>query len=216
MIARNLIIVGGGGQANVIIDAMDKDVYENIYIEDPHIFDKKRYGVEIVDYAERLNLTNLEFIIALGDNYSRYLAYKSLLQRFGEIVLATIVHPTAYISKRAKIGKGSVVCGGVFVGPETVVGKGVILNTNCSVDHDCCLSNFVSVGPNAVLGGNVEVGERSVIAISTTISNNVIIGCDNIIGANSFVHRSIDRSREVWFGSPARKIRSRGVDEKYL
>lgn len=212
----SLIVVGGGGQANVIIDALNKQDYSQVYIEDPFISEKCRYGVDIVKNFEILGKLSFEFIIAIGSNFLRSEITKSISTRVKDPKFATVIHPTAYVSPRARIGEGTVICGGAFVGPETITGRGVILNTNCSVDHNCILSDFCSIGPAATLGGNVNIGRRSVIAISATIKHRINVGNDVVVGARSLLMNDISADAELWYGTPSRKIRNREIDENYL
>jgi acetyltransferase EpsM len=37
------------------------------------------------------------------------------------------------------------------------VGKNVILNTGCIIEHECVLGDAVHIGPGAVLAGNVKL-----------------------------------------------------------
>ncbi|MDB2478806.1 acetyltransferase [Alphaproteobacteria bacterium] len=213
---KNLVIVGGGGQANVIVDAVDKASYTNIFIEDPFICENTRYGIDVINDSSNYQPSSLEFVIAIGDNYKRSLILQSLNNRFHNPKCATIIHPNANVSERAKIGAGTVICSGAFVGPETKVGSHVILNTNCSVDHDCVINDFSSIGPNATLGGNVTIGVRTTISISATISHGVEIGDDNVIGAGSLVLEKISTNNSVWLGTPAHLHRKRKKNERYL
>src|SRR5690606_42086685 len=62
---------------------------------------------------------------------------RSTLFPYTTLFRSRALHPSALISKRATIGVGSVVMAGVTVNSEATVGRHVILNTQCSVDHDC-------------------------------------------------------------------------------
>jgi acetyltransferase EpsM len=41
------------------------------------------------------------------------------------------------------------------------VGKNVIINTSCIIEHECFLGDTVHIAPGAVLAGNVTIGERT-------------------------------------------------------
>ena len=96
--------------------------------------------------------TNNRFIISIGNNKTRKEIAQSL-----EVNYITLIHPRNNISKRAYIGEGTVAMAGVSVNSSTQIGKHVILNTNCSVDHDCVIEDFAHISPNAALAGNVQV-----------------------------------------------------------
>ncbi|HEX2874560.1 MAG TPA: hypothetical protein VHP33_25075, partial [Polyangiaceae bacterium] len=71
-------------------------------------------------------------------------------------LLATVVHPNAVIAAQTPVGDGTFVAAGVVVNVGARVGENVILNTSCSVDHECDIRDGVHVGPGVRLGGSVE------------------------------------------------------------
>lgn len=106
-------------------------------------------------------VTPQEYDIALGigDNSAR-------AQQFTEIEqlgfsFPVIVHPTAFVSRFASIGAGSVLFAQTAVNAGTVIGKAAIINTSASVDHDCILDDFVHISPGANLAGNNGVSTHS-------------------------------------------------------
>ena len=95
------------------------------------------------------------------------------------------------------------------------IGNGLILNTGSTIDHDCYLDDFPSIAPGVSVGGNVKIGKRSVISIGAKIKHNISIGDDSVIGGWSFVNKNIGNNY-VSYGIPAKEIRRRKKDEKYL
>ena len=101
------------------------------------------------------------------------------------------------------------------INSNSKIGKGVIVNTHSSLDHDNCLMDFASVAPSVTTGGNVCIGCRSAISIGAVIKNGLKIGSDALIGASSYVNINIP-SNYLAYGTPAKIIRRREVGEKYL
>lgn len=87
------------------------------------------------------------------------------------------------------------------------MGKGVRLNTNVDVMHDCCIGNYSSIAPNTVLLGGCKIGKCSYIGANATILPNLSVGENTIIGAGSVVTRDI-RSNTVVAGNSARYLKS--------
>ena len=84
---------------------------------------------------------------------------------------------------------------------------GAIINTNASVDHDCCIGDGVHIGPGTALAGNVVVGAESILGAGATVIPGVQIGSRATIGAGSVLIRDIlDGTTDV--GVPARIIRN--------
>ena len=56
----------------------------------------------------------------------------------------TLAHPTAFISKNAKIGAGSQIMAGSIIAPEVEIGQDCIINTNATVYHESFLESIAS------------------------------------------------------------------------
>jgi acetyltransferase-like isoleucine patch superfamily enzyme len=90
-----------------------------------------------------------------------------------------------------------------------------VLNTKCSVDHDCFIDDYASISPGATIGGNVSIGSYSVIALGANVIHAKKIGQHSIIGAGSTVINDIG-SHVIAYGTPAKVVRNRIQGEKYL
>jgi acetyltransferase EpsM len=85
------------------------------------------------------------------------------------------------------------------------IGKNVILNTGCIIEHECILEDAVHIAPGAVLAGAVCVGERTFIGANSVVKQNIIIGKDATIGAGSVLITNV-LDNEIWVGNPAKRI----------
>ncbi len=103
----------------------------------------------------------------------------------------TIIHPSATISRFAKIGEGTVVQRGVNVSANTKIGNFCKLNTNCNVMHDNTIGDYVTIAPNAVLLGYVSVGEKCYIGANGTVLPQLYIGKGSTIGAGAVVTKNV-------------------------
>ena len=92
--------------------------------------------------------------IAVGDNVSR----KRELHAHPHMQWVTLIHPSAVVSPSTKIGDGTIIMAGVVVQAGAIIGRHVILNTCCSVDHECVIEDFAHIAPGAHLCGDVIVG----------------------------------------------------------
>ena len=94
---------------------------------------------------------------------------------------------------------------GVVVNPGARIGSNVVLNTACSVDHDCVVADHAQLCPGVHLGGNVTVGELAMVGTGVSVIPGVRIGSGCTIGAGAVVTRDIpDNSLAV--GVPARVV----------
>lgn len=112
------------------------------------------------------------------------------LKRIG-FRLPIISSPTAYISKFAKIGEGTVIMHGAIINAFASVGINSIINTGAILEHDVKIGDNCSISPNATLNGGVSVGNNSFIGSKSVIINNINIGKNKFIKSNSLVKKNL-------------------------
>lgn len=145
-----LIILGAGGYGKTIDDvASQLGKYEDIKFLDDNVA-----GENILGKTESFkNLINddTEFYPAFGDNEHRYNWILKLDEAGAKI--ATIIHPSAYVSPKAVIEKGSAVLPNASINYGAVITYGCIVNIGAIVDHNVLLGNGAHVCPGAVVKG---------------------------------------------------------------
>ena len=77
------------------------------------------------------------------------------------------------------------------------------------------MKSFSSIAPRVAAGGNVKIGLRSAVSIGATIKHGIPVGDAAVIGANSYVNKSVD-SNVVAYGSPCKFVRERIKGDPYL
>ncbi|TAJ77012.1 MAG: acetyltransferase [Gallionellaceae bacterium] len=203
-----LLIVGAGGHGKVVADtALETSRWDEILFLDDAWPEKKQNGYWDIR-GKAIQLENwkaqcTDAIVAIGNNHLRMELQSKLVSAGFEI--ATIVHPSARVSRFAKLGAGSVVFANAVINVDAEIGEAAIINTAATVDHDCRLGNGVHVAPGGNLGGGVTVGDFSWIGIGAAIRHYIMIGADVTVGAGAVVVSNVlDGVTAV--GSPARPI----------
>lgn len=202
---KRLAIIGASGHGKVVADAASCGGWKGIVFFDDawptltHVFDWRVAGRTEDLFRDVHHFDGV--VIAIGNNAVR----QSIAKKFNEtdVVLSTIVHPTACISRFATIGQGSVVLAGAVLNPDCHIGDNCIINTNATIEHDCVLENGVHVSPNASLGGHVYVGNLSWIGIGASVKQATVIGMRVMVGAGAAVVSNIPDNVTV-VGVPAR------------
>lgn len=118
-----------------------------------------------------------------------------------------VVHPRAFVSSSAQIGRGTVVLVNAVVNTAALIGENVIINTAATVDHHCVIGNHVHIAPGAHLAGGVQVGEGAQIGIGACIRENVRIGKNAVVGAGAVVLADVPEN-VLTAGVPARILKS--------
>lgn len=198
-IVKKLVIVGASGHGKVIADIAVKNGYEKIIFLDNNENVKECAGFPVVGKAIEAEKFHCDKIVAIGNAKIR----ERLQNNLSGVI--TLIHPNAVISRRVKIGSGTVVMAGAVINSDVIIGKGCIVNTGASLDHDCILGDYVHVSVGAHVAGTVEIGHRTWIGAGTTIINNVSIYKDCIIGAGAVVIKNIDKSG-TYVGVPVKCI----------
>jgi acetyltransferase EpsM len=95
---------------------------------------------------------------------------------------------------------------GAIVSPGAELGRGVLLNTKASVDHDSRVGDFAHVSLGATVGARCVVGEETLVAPGATVASGCRIGARTVVGAGSVVVRDLPDDVVAW-GAPARVVR---------
>jgi sugar O-acyltransferase (sialic acid O-acetyltransferase NeuD family) len=202
-----LAILGASGHGKVVADIAELCGWNEIHFYDdnwPTICTNGAWSVwgGTSQLAENINIYD-GVIVAIGDNSIRYNKTLYLAER--GFRLATLIHPTATVSRYAEIAPGSVVMAGAVVNPYANIGMASIINTAATVDHDCMIAYGVHVSPGVNVAGAVVVGKLTWLGIGATIKQCVAIGHGVIVGAGAVVVNDIADGLTV-VGVPARAI----------
>lgn len=203
---NSLIVVGAGGHGIVVAEtAAESGKWNAIAFLDDKYPKLRQVGewpvLGKLDSAHDFVTKYPESIIAIGNNKLRI----QLLQHYQALGFqpSIVVHPSAFVSRLATLGQGTVVFAQAAVNPLAKLGAGCIVNTGATVDHHCQLDDGVHICPGAHLAGDVSIGRYSSIGIGASVRDGVRIGHNVTIGAGAAVIH--DQPNEiVAFGVPAR------------
>ena len=198
---NRLIIIGASGHGKVVADIAKRCGYEDIVFLDNDQEIKSCAGYPVLGPDTLAAELEGDIFIAIGKAEYR----RTLMDRYVGRNMPTLIHPNAAIADDVKIGAGSVVMAGAVINPNTRIGRGCIINTCASVDHDCIVEDFVHIAVGAHLCGSVTVGKETWIGAGSTISNNITICKNCMIGAGAVVIRNI-KYPGTYIGVPACEV----------
>lgn len=209
---KPLLIVGAGGHAMVVIDAirlMTPDA--NIAVFDD---DERKHGLVLAGCVVTAPLSAFasspcDYHVAVGNNAARE-RIDATLSRLG-FSRRAVVHPRACVSASAVLGDAVFVAAQAVVAPTARLGTAVIVNHGAVVDHECIVGAFSHIAPNATLAGNVRIGQRVLIGAGANILPGITIGDDCMVGAGAVVINDLAPGT-THVGVPARR---RNFEGKY-
>ena len=197
-----LLVIGAGGHAKVVVDTALAAGHEIAGIVGTPDDPADVLGFPVSHSADGLQADG--FIVGVGRNDLRAQHFDKYVSR-GMQPLA-LVHPSAIIGTGVRIGRGTVVVGGVVVNAEAEIGDNAILNTGCTVDHDVVIGDHALIGPQAALCGGVAIGTGVLLGAGVTAAPRVCVGEWTTVGAGAAIVDDLP-PRTVCVGVPARPIR---------
>ena len=149
-----LVILGAGGYGRTVQDIAHQLDYSTIVLDDANpAHPLSTFSSYISD--------DTEFIPAFGNNAFRLEWINRIEESGGQ--LATLIHPTAYVSPTATIFPGTVILPHAIINTDVVVGKGCIINLGAIVDHGCILEEGVHICLGAIVKGENRIQKCSKI-----------------------------------------------------
>ncbi|MDR2876766.1 MAG: NeuD/PglB/VioB family sugar acetyltransferase [Chromatiales bacterium] len=118
---------------------------------------------------------------------------------------ATLIHPSAQVSPRARIGRNVLVMAGAVITSNAVIGDHVCVLPNSVIHHDTVIGEGSLIGSNVTIAGSVKVGRQCYIGSGTSIMNGLEIGDGALLGLGTNVIRSVTPGSRV-VGNPARPL----------
>lgn len=204
---KKLAILGASGHGKVVADIAECCGWEVAFFDDskPLGFINLTWPV-LGSYQDLIaQLGRFEgVVVAVGNNAIRLARSRSLRDEGASLV--TLTHPSACVSRYARMEAGSVIMPSAVINAGARVGLACIVNTGASIDHDCVLADGVHISPGARLAGEVVVGEHSWIGIGASIRQQICIGANAMVAAGAVVVKAVEDNATV-AGVPAIRMR---------
>lgn len=203
---KPLILIGGGGHCKSVIEVAESTGYQILGVLDmPEDIGKEILSTKVIGTDEDISsyVDKAEFVITVGfitNPSTRIKLYNRVKEVGGK--LAKIIASTAYVSKYAEIGEGTVVMHHAFVNAGAKIGNNVILNTFCNVEHDAVIGDQCHISTGVMVNGDCKVGNNVFVGSQSVLANGITIDDDLIIGAGSFARKSL-KYKGIYSGNPA-------------
>lgn len=189
---KPIYVLGAGGHAKVIIDALRSQGLTPSGVVDPVApNDHKVLGVNVIGDDEVLKKFAPDSIwLANGVGatpHSRVNTKLFEIWRDKGYSFIKVQHASAVVSAHAVVHEGSQIMAGAVVQAASVIEAGVVINTGARVDHDCVIGQHCFIAPSVTICGGVKVQERTFIGAGAVLLPGVRIGANALIAANALV-----------------------------
>lgn len=208
-----LAIYGTGGtgrEVHEIVSAMDPahERWEELVFVDDMTDARELYGSSVMPFEElttRYAPGEVEFVVAVGEPASRELLYDRVTERgYG---LATVVHPAAFVSPSARLGRGVFVKMQSIVSADAVLEDNVFVQANAIVGHDVHVGRHTQISAYSHIAGNARLGERCYLGVRASVREECLMGDDVVLAMGAVVMEKRVPSRVLAMGNPAKYVR---------
>lgn len=190
---NRIVLIGGGGHCKSCIDVIEA---------------MGKYSIAgIIDIREKVGQKVLGYgIVGTDDEIADYVRkYKNVLITLGQIYTSekriklfkiaeehnacfpVVISPLAYVSKHAKIGKGTIVMHHALINADASIGVNCIINTKSLVEHDAVIGDHCHISTGAIVNGGVNIGNNTFYGSGAVSKEYISIPQNSFIKANSIV-----------------------------
>jgi sugar O-acyltransferase (sialic acid O-acetyltransferase NeuD family) len=211
-----LLVLGTGGNCLDILDTMrdindaeGRAVYECVGFldDDPSRMGREFLGARVVGtLRDAGRFPDCRLVNGIGSS-ANFRNKPAIIARTGAPIerFATLIHPTASVSRTAKIGRGVVLLQHVTVATNAHIGDHVIVLPSSIVSHDSRVGSYSCIAGGVCISGFVDVGECCYLGTNACLRERVAVGTGSLVGMGSAVLRNVDPDSVV-VGNPARPL----------
>jgi acetyltransferase EpsM len=213
---EKIIIIGAGGAGKVIASVIEdaRDAGKNIdiegFLDDGLEKDKIINGHPVLgpvsEYTNYLKKNNIFFIYSLI-NPTEYRKRINMLvkKNIPARRFATIVHPTAVVSRYSSLGYGVVLMPGVVVSPNVTLGNNVLIFANSFIGHDTVVEDNCFIANCVSIGSTVRLCNGSYVGSNASVLEKVTMGKFSMAGLGSVILKDVPPNKRM-VGNPAKVL----------
>lgn len=148
---KSILIIGAGGHGQVVAEIAEDCGYLKI----DYLDDNSDLAIGKINEMDKFRSEYEEAFVGISNNEYRGQLLEKLL-RFGYKV-PLLIHPSAYVSKTANMGMGTVVEPGAIINAHSVIGEGTIIGSGAVVDHNAVIGQCSHINSGAIVKAGVRI-----------------------------------------------------------
>lgn len=193
VVKEKILLIGGGSHCKSVIDVIEQaNIFEIVGIIDvQEKVGENIFGYPILGTDDEVSLFKNDvdaFHISLGQiGLSDKRANLFNILKEQGLKFPIILSPSAYVSKHAYIGEGTIIMHHAMVNAGATIGQNCIINTKSLIEHDAKIGDHCHIATGVIINGGVEVGQDSFIGTGAVSKQNSIVPTGSFIKANSII-----------------------------
>lgn len=117
----------------------------------------------------------------------------------------TFVHPSAYVSRSAEIGAGTIIMSGVTIKNNVKIGTRNFINSGTNIDHDTVVGNDNFFAAHTCIGSAITIGDANFFGLNSSVRTPSVIGSYNQVGMCANVLNGVGDNM-ILVGNPAKRL----------
>lgn len=216
--SHKLVILGTGGTCRDIVDTV-RDLNAagtaaridciGFLDDNAALWGTTVEGLPVIGaLAMARNIRDCQFVNGIGSP-TNYTQKEQLVARSGVPLerFATLIHPTASVSRTARLGHGVVVFQHVTITSNVIVGHHVVILPNTVISHDDEIGDYTCVAGGVKISGGVRIGRGCYLGSGAALIGGIEVGDGALVGLGSVVLENVP-AWTVVAGNPARHLRN--------
>ncbi|MBI3251927.1 MAG: acetyltransferase [Candidatus Omnitrophica bacterium] len=189
---RPVILIGAGGHARVLADALDRLRINVLGATDARPGGIRNFPLPLIGNDEYVlkkfkpaNVYLVNGIAGIETDSLRAAIYRRFKKNGYEFL--RVIHPSAVMARDVGLSEGVQVMAGAVIQAGAILGENALVNTRASIDHGCRIGAHTHVAPGAVLCGDIRIGEGCHIGAGAVIVQGLSIPKGSFIKAGELV-----------------------------
>ncbi|MAT85534.1 MAG: acetyltransferase [Euryarchaeota archaeon] len=198
---KEILLIGSGGHCLSCIDVIELEKKFKIIGLVDNLNLKSKFGYKIYPERDLKKLSKkIKYAFITVGQINNFKIREKLFKKIEMYGFKTpsIFSPLSYVSKRAKVEKGSIIMHGSIINAGAIIGKNCIINNKALIEHDVIVRDNCHISTNSTLNGEVVVGNNSFIGSSSVVKQKIKIGKNCFINANIFIDKNLKDNSKIY------------------
>ncbi len=172
--SQPIILIGAGGHAKVLADALDSQGQTiTAYVDpNPSAWLDALNIPRISESDLQAQLPAVTLVIGfVGLSIEALIRRAAIMRDYiaQGANIPPVIHASAIIGQHVRVGAGVQILAGSIINAYATLEDGVVINTGAVIEHDAHISACTHVAPRAVVLGSAHIGEACFVGANSVV-----------------------------------------------